>query len=136
MCAFQASPIPSGTNNLVEVNALLTGLVLARKCGLSNIHIEGDSLVIISSITSKISKTWQLSYVLKHTLDLLDTFSDYSVSHTLREGNSVADLLANMGCDGISVESIAIPSKLSSFPKLLKLVQKESTTLLPQATSY
>lgn len=57
MCAFQASPIPSGTNNLAKVNALLASLVLARKCGLSNIHLEGDSLVLINAITSKTYKT-------------------------------------------------------------------------------
>ena len=42
-----------GTNNKVEAMALLLGLELALQLKLDNIHIEGDSTVVINSCVKK-----------------------------------------------------------------------------------
>ena len=43
--AIKADVLPVGTSNLAEAQALLAGLILAKRCNVSSIHIEGDSLL-------------------------------------------------------------------------------------------
>ena len=50
--AISSSPLPNGTNNSAETQALLVGLVLLKTGNFHRVHIEGDSqMVIISCIT-------------------------------------------------------------------------------------
>ena len=94
-----------GTNNLVEAQALLVGLILEKRCNVSTIYIKGDSQVIINSCLSQTSHTWKLAYNLQQCQDLIDSFQATCFSHTLREGNKLANCLANLGCEGSIFES-------------------------------
>lgn len=88
-----------GTNNIAESLALLHGLLLARKLWISTIHIEGDSLIVANACKERVFFNWEMKYILHNVRNILDEFDDYQVSHMYREGKSVANCLANMGCD-------------------------------------
>ena len=47
--AITTSPLPKGTNNMVEAQALLAGLILAKRGNNYFLHIEGDSSIIINA---------------------------------------------------------------------------------------
>ena len=53
--AIKVDVLLDGTNNLAEAQALLIGLILAKRCNVSTIHIEGDSQVIINSCDAEIN---------------------------------------------------------------------------------
>ena len=53
MKAIKAVPIPPSTNNIVEAQTFLFGLVLAKKRWFNNIYIEGDSMIIINARIKK-----------------------------------------------------------------------------------
>ena len=120
---------------MAEAHALLAGLILARRNGFHSVHIEGDSMIIIKACLSKNSFNWKITYILKQIWGLLDSFREYQISHIYREGNFVADYLANMGCDDQHVEFVASASHpnlnshpiiLSAFPTLAELFNKDS----------
>jgi ribonuclease HI len=118
--AIKADVLPVGTSNLAEAQALLAGLILAKRCNVSSIHIEGDSQVIINACLSRSSHTWKLSYILQQCWDLIDSFQDTCFSHTLREGNKLADCLANLGCEGSIFESLHSQVIFLKFPCLVE----------------
>ena len=90
---------------MVEVQALFAGLVLARKGGFQHIQVEGDSMVIINACIKWESHNWRLAYILQQIWLLLDTFQEICMTHTLHEGNMVANCMANRGCDGLGIET-------------------------------
>ena len=47
--ALITSPLPINTNNIVEAQALLVGLILAKQGNFWLLYIEGDSFVIINA---------------------------------------------------------------------------------------
>jgi ribonuclease HI/exonuclease III len=133
--AIKSQALPPGTNNMAEAHALLAGLILARRNGFHSVHIEGDSMIIIKACLSKNSFNWKITYILKQIWGLLDSFREYQISHIYREGNSVADYLANMGCDDQHAEFVASASHPnlnshpiipSAFPALVELFNKDS----------
>ena len=113
-----------GTNNKVEAMALLLGLELTFQLSITNIHIEGDSSVVINSCVKKESQNWKFGYILKFFWEMINKFKEVSFSHTLREGNQVVDNLTNIGCKLKAIEVIIdfIPA---NFPFLFILIQKE-----------
>ena len=62
--ALTTSPLPIGTNNMVEVQDLLAGLILAKQNNFQMLHIEGDSLVIIDDCIHRKVYSWKLKYIL------------------------------------------------------------------------
>ena len=85
--AMLAHKLSIGTNNKVEAIVLLLGLELASRLSITNIHIEGDSSVVINSCVKKISQNWKFGYILKKVWEMIDKFEVVSFSYTLREGN-------------------------------------------------
>ena len=55
---------------------------------------------------------------------MIDKFEVVSFSHSLREGNQVADNLSNIGCDLKDTEVI-LDFTPTNFPSLFSLIQKE-----------
>ena len=62
--AIATSPLPNGTNNMVEAQALLASLILAKRGNFCSLYFEGDSLVIINAHIHRKSYTWKLNYIL------------------------------------------------------------------------
>ena len=98
-----SSPLPPVSNNVAELEALEKGLQLCRKLGLPRVFIEGDSQIILNAIRQKKTPNWVLNSKLQEVLLIMSNFEDIFISHIYREGNSLADELANKGADGESI---------------------------------
>ena len=60
MLGILAQKLLVGTNNKAKAMALLLGLELALQLSIVNIHIEGDSLVVINLCVKKKLENWKL----------------------------------------------------------------------------
>jgi len=85
-----------GTNNYGEYCGLIYGLRKCKDLDIDNIHIEGDSLLVISQISKKWKiKSENLMPLLDEVNELLKYFNHISLKHILRAFNSYADSLCN-----------------------------------------
>lgn len=120
-----AKKIPPGTNNTAEALALLFGLRLALDMNLKDIHIEGDSNLVINSCLKRNVDNWKFGYILVQVWNILDKFNSVVLSHTLREGNRVADSLSNVGCDLQSINKEVRTFDAFLFPNLYAEIEKD-----------
>ncbi|GLJ26407.1 hypothetical protein SUGI_0509100 [Cryptomeria japonica] len=104
-------PIGVASNNMAEFLALREGLILAKSLKIKYLEIEGDSSLTINAVRTRDISNWKLKTKLKRILDLIKYFEETSVKHIYREGNSIADKLANLGANGnLSVFRKVTPS--------------------------
>lgn len=95
------------TNNSTELEGLWQGLILAQGKGFFLLIIEGDSQIIINmasktlqgSPSCEVSNRWRMAKRLELIECWLNSHRAITLKHICREGNKVADLLANMGVD-------------------------------------
>ena len=89
------------TNNASEYMALIHGLQIAQKYGISRICIFMDSMLIVKHITGEYQvKNTRLQPLYKRVQDLLKLFGDgYTIKHIERAKNARADKLANIAMD-------------------------------------
>ncbi|GLJ23527.1 hypothetical protein SUGI_0445720 [Cryptomeria japonica] len=85
------------SNNVAEITALEEGLKWVIANNHPKVAIEGDSQIILNGVTKKCFTNWRLNERILRIDQLLQKLEDYQVKHIYREGNSVADLLANQG---------------------------------------
>lgn len=87
-----------GTNNYGEYSGLICGLKKCKEMEIGNIHIEGDSLLVISQVCKKWKvRNLNLMVLLDEVNELLKSFNVVFIKHVLREFNFYADSL----CDKI-----------------------------------
>ena len=91
------------SNNLAELEALFHGLQLCLRLNLPNVIIEGDSQIVLNAIRKCSTPNWVLNSQLEEVLVVLDRLEEYRICHIYREGNLIADNLANSGADGVNV---------------------------------
>lgn len=98
-----------------ELWAVLKGLHLVKDRGIQNIAIETDSVVAKNLISGGFSSIHPYFNLVKVINDLLEQLRSYSVEHTLRETNQVADGLAkfSLGLDNSCSIFTSIPSFVS-----------------------
>lgn len=85
------------TNNYAEAMALWQGLCQARRNGIRNLIIIGDSRMLSSAIIrSSKNQSAQLNNLLDR-IRLLKNLDSYQLFHVLRELNKEADEEANRG---------------------------------------
>jgi ribonuclease HI len=84
------------TNNVAEYNGLLIGFRNAILKGIINLHIEGDSLLVIKQMKGeyKVSSSHLYDYYEK-AKNFEKQFASVSYEHILRNSNKRADELAN-----------------------------------------
>ncbi|XP_059070684.1 uncharacterized protein LOC131860304 [Cryptomeria japonica] len=75
------------TNNEAEVQASLLAVGLARIQGVRNLHLEGDSLIIIQALMNGEIKAWHLQGFIALIKEELNFFENFKISHIRREGN-------------------------------------------------
>ncbi|GLJ20936.1 hypothetical protein SUGI_0382170 [Cryptomeria japonica] len=85
------------SNNVAEITALEEGLNWVTTNNHLKVVIEGDSQIILNGVTKKRFTNWRLNERIPRIDQLLQKLEDYQVKHIYREGNRVADLLANQG---------------------------------------
>ncbi|KAF3658030.1 hypothetical protein FXO38_13424 [Capsicum annuum] len=112
------------SNNLAEVKAILQGIKICISMRLSNVIIEDDSQIIIDMINNKMKPPRQIYYIIDNIIQLSSKVNFIFV-HTYREGNKLADLLANYGesiPDNIIMNSVnRLPDSVKAFLNLEKL---------------
>jgi ribonuclease HI len=87
----------SCTNNIAEYEALLLGLKVASHHGIKNLHVIGDSELVISQIRGAYaSKNKRLKQYRNVVWDLIELFDAFGISWKDRTQNKMADLLANV----------------------------------------
>lgn len=83
------------SNNSAEVQASKTGMRLCLDHGFNKLTIESDSLLVLQMIKGEISTAWQIREEVKE-IQAMNTDGQFQFTHTFREGNIPADLLANL----------------------------------------
>lgn len=92
------------TNNQAEYSALISGLkwILENHKG-AQLDIRMDSLLIVNQIKGLFKvKNPGLLPRFQEVRGLLSQFPKYSIEHTYREGNSLADAMVNEVLDSLS----------------------------------
>lgn len=117
------------SNNSTELEGLWQGLTLAQDKSFFPLIIEANSQIIINMVTKlmqgspthKVSNNWRMAQRLKLIDRWLSQHQAISFKHTKREGNKLADFLANIGVEmGVdlyagSFSSVATKDQLSEF---------------------
>ncbi|KAL0918430.1 hypothetical protein M5K25_010439 [Dendrobium thyrsiflorum] len=116
-----AYAIPLHTTNVpnVELLALLYGLNVCMRFGISKVWIEVDVMLVIYLINRKNFDNPNNFYILKNIKNLLCKL-DFKISHIHREANVAADFLANLGRNS----SNDIEFSADNLPFLLKGIVK------------
>jgi ribonuclease HI len=88
------------TNNYAEYIGLIEGLKHAITLGVTDIFVEGDSMLVIKQSAGlwKVNSPSLLPLHLK-VIGLLSQFEKHTFGHILRAQNKEADELANMAMD-------------------------------------
>ncbi|MCE5313938.1 ribonuclease HI family protein [bacterium] len=86
------------TNNVAEYSALIRGLKEAADLGATHIEISTDSELMARQLTGVYKvKSPNLQPLYAEAVGLIRHFASVSISHVVRELNSRADELANLG---------------------------------------
>jgi len=93
--AFKAS------NNQAEYEALIVGMLLAKKMGAKGFLAKSDSLLVTSQVTGEYqAKDPQMATYLEYVQVLKETFEVFKLVHVPREQNARVDLLAKFASLG------------------------------------
>ncbi|GLJ18308.1 hypothetical protein SUGI_0323980 [Cryptomeria japonica] len=91
------SGMDKATNNEAKIRPLEAGLNLCIQNGISKVLIEGDSQIIINDIIKSKFECWKLCKWFPRINHLLELIGTFEIKHVYREGNRLADYLANLG---------------------------------------
>jgi ribonuclease HI len=92
--------IGRATNNQAEYHALIRALEVAADFGFDEVHVRGDSELIVKQVKG----AWntndpELRELRVRARELLDRFDEWTLEHVPREINERADKLANEALD-------------------------------------
>ncbi|XP_071912299.1 uncharacterized protein [Coffea arabica] len=87
--------LEEATSLQAEVLALLMGLRICARRGITNISAELDSLLLVGILQCRFHCPWQIQWEVQQIWKLIETPSRFS--HCFRKANQVADILANVG---------------------------------------
>ncbi|KAL6580791.1 hypothetical protein OROMI_006714 [Orobanche minor] len=111
------------TNNFAELYAIWRGLEFCIDNHFDKVWVEVDSKIALSLIEHSTTTHWQLQSIISKIHDFRGSI-EIRFSHIFREGNAVADWLANHGCDRKDFflhDVFSISGKLLGLIKLDKM---------------
>ncbi|XP_068504510.1 uncharacterized protein [Phaseolus vulgaris] len=89
------------SNNQVEFEALIAGILLAKEMGAKVLVAKSDSLLVTGQVTGEFqAKDPQMAAYLEYVRELKGSFALFDVVHVPREQNARADLLAKLASSG------------------------------------
>ena len=95
-----AEPIGAATNNVAEYTALIEGLQLALRKGVTHVEVCMDSQLVVSQVKGEWKiKNERLKSLAVKAQTLLSKFETATLRHVRRDRNADADKLANQGMD-------------------------------------
>lgn len=99
-CGFRA------TNNEVEYEALIAGLILAKNIGIKKLDIRSDSQLVVNQLLGTYqARDLKMASYLEHVKTLQSTFKEFNITQIRRLENVHADTLANLGLSFPTTES-------------------------------
>jgi len=127
-CIYRGS-IGWDTNNSAELEGLWRGLKIAHEKEYFPLIIEGDSQILIRMITKlqhgssihKVSNSWRMAQRLELTNQWLSQHQEIVFKHTRREGNKLADILANIGVEAMDGYYEGTIDNLNSREQIAKI---------------
>jgi len=91
----------STTNNEAEYTGLILGVNSARKQGITELHVRGDSQLVIRQMQGKYKvNSPKLAPLHKCAVTLAAKFATIDYDHVYRDKNQRADALSNAGEQG------------------------------------
>ena len=88
------------TNNYAEYMGLIIGLQQASKMNITNLIVEGDSMLVIKQMNGEYKVNSENIIHLYKQAKILETeFENISFSHIYRNNNKRADLLSNIAIE-------------------------------------
>ncbi|MCU0702905.1 MAG: ribonuclease HI family protein [Fimbriiglobus sp.] len=112
-----AEVIPNTTNNVAEYTALVAALHEAQARGLTHLHIQSDSELLVKQMNGEYRvKSPDLQELFLEASHLRKQFASVKISHVRREQNKRADELCNHALDG----KLGQPTAAPNTPKLPK----------------
>ncbi|KAF7829952.1 putative ribonuclease H-like domain, reverse transcriptase zinc-binding domain-containing protein [Senna tora] len=123
----------SGDVLLAEGWSILSGLLLAKDKGLSNIIVETDSNSLVKLLNCGCPETHPLSPLIEKIHGLGAQFENFRVTHCFRESNHVADALAFHAHS--QAPGVLFFDRSPSFCSLLLLRDLRGSTLLRRTRS-
>ncbi|XP_068463951.1 uncharacterized protein [Phaseolus vulgaris] len=89
------------SNNQVEYEALIAGMLLAKEMGAQSLLAKSDSQLVTGQVTGEYqAKDPQMAMSLRYVEVLKGAFDAFELVHVPREQNARADLLAKMASSG------------------------------------
>ncbi|CAI5534357.1 unnamed protein product, partial [Closterium sp. Naga37s-1] len=85
-----------GTCNMAEYRAFIGGLELALALGITRVHVQGDSMLVVMQVQNK----WKVNAEMlwepcRQAQQLVCRFREIAIRHVPREWNQLADRLSN-----------------------------------------
>lgn len=130
------------TNNAAELEGLWRGIILAQEQKYIPLIVERDSQILINmalkiqqgSPIHKVSNSWRMATRLGQLQQWLNNNQAISFKHIRREGNKLADFLANLGVDSGkefftgSLQGTTSEAQLSNFHSILTEICNQEKT--------
>ena len=126
------------TNNFAEYTGMINALKAAKSIGSKKVTVYSDSELMVRQINGEYKvKSPNLKPLYDESIELLNSFQNWSVRHVYREKNVLADKLVNMALDKKSdvclpaEEERSLKTAKSAKPvRLAVLLSGGGTTLL------
>nr|XP_016450378.1 PREDICTED: uncharacterized protein LOC107775192 [Nicotiana tabacum] len=96
--------IKEGSNNEAEATALVEAMRMCRAMNFNNIWLQTDSLMLKNIIDGLWKPPWNIVDAVEE-INSLKEGCNFKISHIFREGNKLADHLANYALDSGNIES-------------------------------
>ncbi|KAH0665111.1 hypothetical protein KY285_026317 [Solanum tuberosum] len=90
----QGEDIGFKTNTEAEIIAILEALRYCKRAGLEGFWLESDSLSIVNCLRNSWKVPWERVEQVEECRVLIE-ITKARIQHTLREGNNLADFIAN-----------------------------------------
>ncbi|XP_057819179.1 uncharacterized protein LOC131032242 [Cryptomeria japonica] len=84
--AIGAKRLVDGSNNEAEVQAAWEAIRMAKTLKVNHLNLEGDSLLVVTTIAEGETTTWSLNKHIKLIISALSSFEDYKITHVKRSG--------------------------------------------------
>ncbi|XP_077214707.1 uncharacterized protein LOC143849537 [Tasmannia lanceolata] len=110
----------------LEIDAIHTGIQLARDLHIQSLWIESDSQIAVNVILNKIPCPWKKMLTLETIKANLEKFHSWEITHIWREGNRAVDFLSKSDCP---CKGYNIPP--SVFPFVLDVIIVEDFSGVP-----
>ncbi|KAH9306437.1 hypothetical protein KI387_010841, partial [Taxus chinensis] len=109
-----------GVVTLVKPKLSYLGSKQAIECGISHLHIEGDSQIIVQE---KKALNWALDVYASNILFCLRKLDFWSIGHVYKEANMAVNLLANVRV--MQVDETIISNDVSRWSGLKDIISKD-----------